>query len=49
VTDPRLSVVIVAWNSAPALKTTLPPLVKQLREGDELIVADNGPPRKVAF
>jgi GT2 family glycosyltransferase len=42
VTDPRLSVVVVAWNSAPALKTTLPPLVEQLHEGDELIVADNG-------
>jgi GT2 family glycosyltransferase len=42
VTDPRLSVVIVTWNSAEALKTTLPPLVEQLRDGDELIVADNG-------
>jgi GT2 family glycosyltransferase len=42
VSEPRLSVVIVTWNSAPALKTTLPPLVEQLKEGDELIVADNG-------
>jgi GT2 family glycosyltransferase len=42
VTDPQLSVVIVAWNSAAALKTTLPPLVEQLHEGDELIVVDNG-------
>jgi GT2 family glycosyltransferase len=42
VTDPRLSVVVVSWNSVPALRTTLPPLVEQLREDDELIVADNG-------
>jgi GT2 family glycosyltransferase len=42
VTEPRLSVVIVAWNSAGALATTLPPLIEQLHEGDELIVADNG-------
>jgi len=42
VTDPRLSVVIVSWNSVPALRTTLPPLVEQLHDGDELIVADNG-------
>jgi GT2 family glycosyltransferase len=42
VNDPRLSVVIVSWNSIPALRKTLPPLVEQLREDDELIVADNG-------
>jgi GT2 family glycosyltransferase len=42
VSDPRLSVVIVAWNSVPALKGTIPPLVGQLRDGDELIVSDNG-------
>jgi GT2 family glycosyltransferase len=42
VTEPRLSVVIVSWNSAPALKTTIPALIEQLRGGDELIVADNG-------
>jgi GT2 family glycosyltransferase len=42
VTGPRLSVVIVTWNSVDTLKVTLPALVAQLREGDELIVADNG-------
>jgi GT2 family glycosyltransferase len=41
VSNPRLSVVIVTWNSAAALRSTLPPLVEQLREGDELIVVDN--------
>ena len=40
-TEPRLSVVIVTWNSVGELGRTLPPLVEQLREGDELIVADN--------
>lgn len=39
---PRLSVVIVAWNSAGALQRALPPLVEQLEEDDELIVVDNG-------
>lgn len=38
----RLSVVIVSFNSAPELHRTLPALVPQLREGDELIVVDNG-------
>jgi GT2 family glycosyltransferase len=42
VTEPRLSVVIVAWNSVGTLRTTLPPLVEQLRDEDELIVVDNG-------
>lgn len=40
--EPRLSIVIVTWNSVGVLKSTLPALVEQLREGDELIVADNG-------
>jgi GT2 family glycosyltransferase len=42
VTELRLSVVIVAWNSVGTLRTTLPPLVEQLHDGDELIVVDNG-------
>jgi GT2 family glycosyltransferase len=41
VTEPRLSVVIVTWNSAESVGTTIPPLVEQLREDDELIVVDN--------
>jgi GT2 family glycosyltransferase len=41
VTEPRLSVVIVTWNSVGELGRTLPALVDQLRDGDELIVADN--------
>ena len=39
---PRLSVVIVTYDSAAELRRTLPPLVGELGEGDELIVADNG-------
>ncbi len=39
---PLLSVVIVTWNSVSPLRATLPALVEQLREGDELVVADNG-------
>ncbi len=38
---PSLSVVIVTHNSRAALGVTLPPLVAQLRDGDELIVVDN--------
>src|SRR5262245_10601187 len=39
---PSISVVIVSFNSREALASSLPPLVEQLREGDELIVVDNG-------
>ena len=38
---PSLSVVIVTHDSRDALAATLPPLVAQLRDGDELIVVDN--------
>jgi GT2 family glycosyltransferase len=38
---PRLSVVIVAFDSAAELRRTLPALLSELAEGDELIVADN--------
>jgi GT2 family glycosyltransferase len=38
---PTLSVVIVTHDSREAIARTLPPLVAQLREGDELIVVDN--------
>jgi N-acetylglucosaminyl-diphospho-decaprenol L-rhamnosyltransferase len=41
---PSVSVLIVAWNSAQELRRTLPPLVAELREGDELIVVDNDSP-----
>jgi GT2 family glycosyltransferase len=37
-----LSVLIVTFNSREALASTLPPLVGQLREGDELVIVDNG-------
>ena len=40
--SPRLSVVIVSFDSAAELRRTLPALVAELGEGDELIVADNG-------
>jgi N-acetylglucosaminyl-diphospho-decaprenol L-rhamnosyltransferase len=38
---PTLSVLIVAWNSRAELARTLPALLPELREGDELIVVDN--------
>jgi GT2 family glycosyltransferase len=40
--EPRLSVVIVSFNSAKELQRTLPPLLAELDDEDELIVADNG-------
>ncbi len=41
---PSASVLIVAWNSSAELRRTLPPLLAELREGDELIVVDNDSP-----
>ncbi|HYM66855.1 MAG TPA: glycosyltransferase, partial [Patescibacteria group bacterium] len=38
---PTLSLVIVAWNSREELARTLPALLPELGEGDELIVVDN--------
>lgn len=38
---PTLSVLIVAWNSRRELERTLPALVPELGDGDELIVVDN--------
>jgi GT2 family glycosyltransferase len=38
---PTLSVLIVAWNSREELTRTLPALLPELGEGDELIVVDN--------
>ena len=38
---PTLSVLIVAWNSRSELERTLPALLPELGEGDELIVVDN--------
>lgn len=38
---PTLSVLIVAWNSREELARTLPALLVELDEGDELIVVDN--------
>src|SRR6185503_13433811 len=37
-----LSVVIVTYNSAAAVRATLAALGPQLRAGDELVVVDNG-------
>ena len=49
---PTLSVLIVAWNSREELARTLPALLPELGEGDELIVVDNdsgdGTPEAVA-
>jgi GT2 family glycosyltransferase len=49
---PKLSVLTVAWNSREELGRTLPALLAELREGDELIVVDNdssdGTPEAVA-
>ncbi len=38
---PTLSVLIVAWNSREELARTLPALLPELGDGDELIVVDN--------
>jgi GT2 family glycosyltransferase len=38
---PSLSILIVAWNSAAELRQTLPPLLAELSDGDELVVVDN--------
>jgi GT2 family glycosyltransferase len=38
---PTLSVLIVAWNSRAELERTLPALLPELGDGDELIVVDN--------
>jgi GT2 family glycosyltransferase len=38
---PSLSVLIVAWNSREELERTLPALLPELGEGDELLVVDN--------
>jgi GT2 family glycosyltransferase len=38
---PDLSVLIVTYNERSLVERCLPPLLRQLREGDELIVADN--------
>ena len=38
---PTLSVLIVAWNSRDELARTLPALLSELGEGDELILVDN--------
>jgi GT2 family glycosyltransferase len=49
---PTLSVLIVAWNSREELGRTLPALLPELGQGDELIVVDNdsddGTPEAVA-
>src|SRR4051794_14435456 len=38
---PSLSVLMVTWNESGLVERSLPPLLAQLRDGDELIVADN--------
>ena len=38
---PTLSVLVVAWNSRKELERTLPALLPELSDGDELIVVDN--------
>ena len=38
---PSLSVLIVTWNESAMVQRSLPPLLAQLRDGDEVIVADN--------
>jgi GT2 family glycosyltransferase len=37
-----MSVVIVTWNERERIARCLPPLLEQLKPGDELIVSDNG-------
>jgi GT2 family glycosyltransferase len=49
---PSLSILVVAWNSRAELERTLPALLPELSDGDELIVVDNdsadGTPAAVA-
>jgi len=40
--DAPISVVVVTFNSADAVGRSLPAIVAELRDGDELIVCDNG-------
>jgi GT2 family glycosyltransferase len=40
---PTLSILIVAWDSRDDLRQTLPALLAELEEGDELVVVDNKP------
>jgi GT2 family glycosyltransferase len=40
---PTLSILIVAWNSREDLAKTLPALLAELADGDELILVDNNP------
>jgi GT2 family glycosyltransferase len=42
--QPSVSVLIVAWSSSVELERTLPALLPELGEGDELIVVDNASP-----
>src|SRR5260221_2293947 len=37
-----MSVVIVTWNEREVISRCLPPLIRQLKPTDELIVSDNG-------
>jgi GT2 family glycosyltransferase len=39
---PSISVVVVAWNSREDLRRTVPAVLAELDDGDELIVVDNG-------
>ena len=38
---PTLSVIVVTYNERELVEMSLPPLLEQLEDGDELIVADN--------
>src|SRR2546423_11537043 len=38
---PNLSVIVVTYNAGALIERCLPPLLEQLEDGDELIVADN--------
>ncbi|HEU4656835.1 MAG TPA: glycosyltransferase family 2 protein [Capillimicrobium sp.] len=45
---PRLSVLVVTYGSAAALRALLPALQRELRDGDELVVVDNASPDESA-
>ena len=38
---PRLSVVLITWREREAIERTIPALIEQFEEGDELVVSDN--------
>jgi GT2 family glycosyltransferase len=39
--SPRLSVILITWREREAIERTIPALLEQFEEGDELVISDN--------